>query len=352
MAGFFTAMDNGYKRILAGAIRFRYITVLVVLAIFGGSLALIPSAGFEFVPTQGEDSVILDVQMPIGTRLDVTRNVLKQMELIVQDEIQGYERIIVEVGEPSFFGFLGSSNTSKGSITITLPPFEQRIDDSETIQQKMRRHFNDFPSAVFEFGAAMGGGGLGGSPIVVKLRSEDRELMRVTGERIVELLEERVPEATEPQVNSSEGLPQVEIVIDRAKAYELGLNIATIGQEVRANIDGISAGMFRTGGSEFDILVILEERNRDQIPDLQKIFVNNSFGSRIPLSSFASLERSTGPVSINREDQSRSLQVTAGLAPGNTINVVMPEIQKLIAQVCSPNDKAKGGYSKSCSASI
>ncbi len=339
MAGFFTAMDNGYKRILAGAIRFRYITVLVVLAIFGGSLALIPSAGFEFVPTQGEDSVILDVQMPIGTRLDVTRNVLKQMELIVQDEIQGYERIIVEVGEPSFFGFLGSSNTSKGSITITLPPFEQRIDDSETIQQKMRRHFNDFPSAVFEFGAAMGGGGLGGSPIVVKLRSEDRELMRVTGERIVELLEERVPEATEPQVNSSEGLPQVEIVIDRAKAYELGLNVATIGQEVRANIDGISAGMFRTGGSEFDILVILEERNRDQIPDLQKIFVNNSFGSRIPLSSFASLERSTGPVSINREDQSRSLQVTAGLAPGNTINVVMPEIQKLIAQEIPANEE-------------
>lgn len=339
MARFFTALDNGYKRILSVAIRRKVITVLIVLAIFGGSLALIPLTGFEFVPTQGEDSIILDVQMPIGTKLDVTRSVLQQMELIAQEEIQGYERLIMEVGEPSFFGFLGASDTSKGSLTITLPPFDQRIDDSETVQEKMRAHFNDFPSAVFEFGASMNSGSLGGSPIIIKLRSEDQDLMRSTGERIVDLLEENIPAATEPQINISEGLPQVEIVVDRAKAYELGLNIAGIGQEVRANIDGISAGKFRTGGSEYDILLILEERNRDQIPDLQKIFVLNSFGQRIPLSSFASLERTTGPVNINREDQSRSIQVTAGLAPGNTINVVMPEIQDMIAREIPANEE-------------
>ncbi|HKK49501.1 MAG TPA: efflux RND transporter permease subunit, partial [Alkalispirochaeta sp.] len=145
--------------------------------------------------------------------------------------------------------------------------------------------------------------------------------------------------ATEPQMNLSEGLPQVEIIIDRQKAYQLGLNVRTVGQEVRANIDGITAGRYRTGGSEYDILLVLEERSRDQIPDLDKIVVNNQFGQQIPLSSFVSLERTTGPVSINREDQSRILTITAGLAPDQTINVVMPEIQRLIQEEIPSNEE-------------
>ncbi len=338
MEAFFSGLDRLYKRILAGAIRLRFLTVVVILAIFGGSLVLIPRAGFEFVPDQGGDAVTLNVQLPVGTKLDVTRSVLRQLELIAQEEIEGYSRIIAEAGEPSFFGFLGAADTSKGSLTITLPVFAERIDDAETIEQKLRGYFDDFPSVLFEFGDDQGGGGLSGSPVVIKLRSEDLDLMRTTGQRIVDLLEEQIPEATEPQINLSDGLPQVEIVVDRAKAYELGLSMATIGQEVRANIDGITAGRYRTGGNEYDIVVVLDERNRDQIPDLQKVFVLNNRGEQIPLSSIASLDRTTGPVSIARVDQSRSVEINAGLAPGSTVNVVMPKVVEMIEREIPANE--------------
>ena len=329
MGGFFTWLDNRYMGSLRWVLKHKIITILLILIIFGGSLAMIPRAGFALLPSLGEDSVAVDVELPVGTKLDVTRTVLRQMEDIVREEVNGVEDIILQVGEPSFFGFLGASQEYRGSLTVTLPPFDQRIDDAETVQNKLRAHFNDFPSATFNF-SQQGGPGGNTEPIVVKLRSDDQELMRNVGTRIVEIIEENVPQATEPQLNLQEGLPEVEIVIDRDKAYSLGLNINTIGQEVRASIDGITAGKYRTGGSEFDILVILEERSRDQIPDLNKIFVVNQFGRQIPLSSIATLERTTGPVNINRENQSRQIQLTAGLAPGAVINEVMPEIQRLI----------------------
>ncbi len=339
MAGMFTGLDNGYKRSLAFSLRHKWLVIVLVLGAFVGSLFMIPMTGFEFTPEEESDAVQLNLEMPIGTKLDVTRSVLRQMEAIVEEEVSVYRDIIIQAGEPAFFGFMGASDTSKGTLTVMLPEYDLRVETAEEIQEILRSRFDNFPGAVFSFGDTGGGGGFNASPVEITLRSEDRDLMRTTAERIVELIETEVPGATEPQTDLAEGLPEVEIVIDRQKAYQLGLNISTIGQEVRANIDGITAGQFREGGSERDILLLLEERSRNEIPDLQKIFINSQFGQRIPLSSIAHVQRTTGPVSINRENQSRTVSITAGLAPGETINVVMPEIQRLIQERIPANDE-------------
>lgn len=340
MARGFTALDEAYKASLRWTLHHKFVVVILVVAILGGSIFMIPMTGFEFTPEQEEDSVTVSVAMPVGTTLDVTRSVLTQLELIVQEEVETYRDIIVEAGQPAFFGFLGAADTSKGSLTVLLPAYDERSVSSREVQQILRGHFNDFPGAIFSFdGGDGGGGGFNATPIEIILRSEDRDLMRETGDRIVEVLQEYVPEATEPQMNLAEGLPQIEIVIDRQKAYSLGLDVTSIGREVRANIDGITAGRFREGGNEYDILVILEESGRDQIPDLQRIFVNSRFGERIPLANFASLERTTGPVSIDRQDQSRTVTISAGLAPGETINIVQPKIEAAIAEHIPANDE-------------
>ena len=103
MAGMFTRLDTRYKQSLAFSLRHKWIVIVLVLGAFVGSLFMIPMTGFEFTPDQEEDSVQLDVEMPIGTRLDVTRSVLRQMEAIVEEEVNVYRDIIIEVGEPAFF---------------------------------------------------------------------------------------------------------------------------------------------------------------------------------------------------------------------------------------------------------
>ena len=329
----FTALDDAYKASLRWTLRHKIVVVVVIVGILAGSIFMIPMTGFEFTPEQEEDSVSVAVEMPVGTTLEVTRGVLSQLQIIVEEEVETYRDIIIEAGQPAFFGFLGAADTSKGSLTVLLPPYDERTVSSREVQQILRSHFNDFPGAVFSFDdGGGGGGGFNATPIEIILRSEDRDLMRETGEQIVEVLKNYVPEATEPQMNLAEGLPQIEIVIDRQKAYSLGLDVTTIGREVRAAIDGVTAGRFRRGGNEYDILVILEESGRDQIPDLQRVFVNSRFGERIPLANFASLQRTTGPVSIDRQDQSRTVTINAGLAPGETINIVQPRIEAAIAE--------------------
>ncbi|MCF7928351.1 MAG: efflux RND transporter permease subunit [Spirochaetales bacterium] len=333
MAGLFYRLDNGYKKILAGILRFRWITVGIVVAAFMSSLLLIPQIGFVFLPTMEQDSVEVSVEMPLGTKLEVTETVLKQLETIIKDEVEGYTDIIVEAGQRGFFGFLGSIQAHKGNLRVLLPEYDERIDSSEEVKRKLRSHFNEFPSANFSFSSGGGGGFMGGaSPIDVMVKTEDLEKGRDIAYRIRDLISDNVPRVTEPTVDFKEGVPQIEIFVDRDKAYSLGLNINNIGREIQANIDGITASKFRKGGSEYDILVILEEEDRNELPDLQQIFVQNATGQKIALSNFARLERTTGPISISRENQSRVIHVTGGLKPGVPVNEVELQIRDLISR--------------------
>ncbi len=332
VAGFFTRLENGYKRMLTKAMNHKLITILIIVVLMGASAYTVKDAGFEFLPQVEEDSVQVNLTMPIGTRLEITEDVLNQMEMVIKTELSNYETLIKQVGERSMFAFLGASQTHKGNIRIELPPLEQRDVKAEDLKQRLRGHFNTFPGATFSFGGQQGGGFGGGSPIDVLVKTSDLDKGKEIAEQIRKLIDERVPNATEPTVDLKDGLPQIEIYIDRDKLYALGLDINTVGKEIQANIDGITSGKYRSGGSEYNILTVLHEEDRNEVPDLNKIFVVNNRGKRIPLASFAHYEKTTGPININRENQSRVVHVTAGTAPGVPLNEVELAVRKVIRE--------------------
>ncbi|MBN1411993.1 MAG: efflux RND transporter permease subunit [Spirochaetales bacterium] len=337
MARFFTGLNNVYKKALKMVLQHRFITIVAIAAIFLGSLVALVTQPFELLPNFQGDNVTVNMEMPIGTKIEITESILKQLELIVKEEVKGYKNIIVTAGQRSFFGFMGGGQSHRGSLTISLPPFRERIDTVDTVKMKLRKHFNDIPAAKFNFSGGMGRMSMD-SPVDILIRTEDLIKGKKIADQIRDLLKEKIPEATEPEVNLNDGLPQIEILIDRDKAYDLRLNMYSIGQEIKANVDGITASRFKEGGSEYDIVVILDPEDRDAVPDLDKIFVSNVMGQRIPLASFCTLEKTTGPVSINRENQGRLIHVTAGIIPGTDLKTLQTRITNLIASEIPADD--------------
>ncbi len=332
-AVFFNGMDEGYRRAVGWALRHKLVVILVIVALFGGSLAMIPRIGYVFMPSQAADSVTITLALPIGTPLGETEVALKQLETLAKAELKGIERMVINVGQRSLFGLGGASSGHSGTLQITLPDFVDRIDTADDMKAKIRAHFNDFPAATLTFSSGnMGmGGGMGGSPVDILIKTEDLVKGKQIAERIAALLREKVPEATEPTVDLKDGLPQIELKLDRERLYSLGLNVYTVGQEIKAAVDGITATKYRAGGSDYDVVVILSEADRDELPDLDHIFVMNAGGQRVALSSFARYEKSTGPIDIKRENQSRVIHVTAGTVPGTPINKVEEKVRSAIA---------------------
>jgi HAE1 family hydrophobic/amphiphilic exporter-1 len=333
----FNGLDNLYMKSLHTVLDHKGATVSIVIIIFAASVALFSTVGINFLPTSGDDFVQVSIELPVGTKLDVTEDVINQFQYYVESEIEGYTDIIVTTGSSG--GFFGETPSNQGSIKILLPEYEQRIETSDEIKEIMRSHFESFPSVKFSFSSGQMQMGGSASPIDVIIKSEDLKLAGETAIQIRDLIKENIPEVTEPTVSLNEGLPQIEVNVDREKAYALGLNIYSIGSEISANIDGKSAGTYRSGGEEFDIKVLLEEEDRKSLDDLNNIFIMSQMGEKIPVSNFATLERTTGPTSINREDQSRVLHVTGGLKPGASTSEVEAKVRDLVTSNIVADDK-------------
>ncbi|MDR3170720.1 MAG: efflux RND transporter permease subunit [Treponema sp.] len=325
---FFSWLDGSYRRGIDGVLRHKVWVILVLVALLAGSIVMIPKVGWEFMPQQAADSVTINATLPMGTPLAETEAILQQIQAVVEREVQGYKRIVLNAGGGGGFFNSGSSNT--GSVRINLPDFAERIDSAEDIKAKMRTHFREFPGVSIAFGSS--GMGMGnGNPVDIIIRTEDLVKGKAIGERIALLLKERIPAITEPQVDLKDGLPQIEIELDRERLYALGLSTYTVGNEIKAAVDGITATRYKSGSHDYDVVLILAEADRSTRPALDHIFVNSQLAGRVPLSSFASYKQSTGPMTISRENQSRVIHVTAGVVPGTKLNDLEVLVRGLIS---------------------
>jgi HAE1 family hydrophobic/amphiphilic exporter-1 len=204
---FFAGLDRAYRRAVGWVLRHKIITVGVILALFIGSIPLIWVIGWVFMPQQEADSVSINVTLPMGSPLVETEATLRRLQAIVENEVQGYERIMINAGGGGMLGMGGNSNS--GSLRINLPEFKERIDSADTIKEKLRGYFNQFPGVIFSF---QGGGAMfsSGSPVDIVIRTDDLVKGKAIAEKIAALLKENIPEITEPQVDLRDGLPQID----------------------------------------------------------------------------------------------------------------------------------------------
>lgn len=334
MEGAFEALDRAYKRVLALCIDYRWLTILLVALILALTFQAFNAMHTTLYPTMTETSVNLTVTMPQGTTLGSTQAVLRELESVARNEVRGYKDIIVTTGGGGIFG---TGGTNSGTLQISLPEASQQVDDMFAIQELLRGHFDRFPAASFSFAnMSMGLGNM--NPVDVIVKSDDLGQAVETANALQALIAAQVPGVTEPRADFDQGLPQMEVVIDRDRAYSYGLTMQGIASEISNSINGITATQLKEGGRETDVIVMLREEDRSEVTDIEKMFVRNPAGQKIPLANIATVSRSTGPVSINREDEMRAVHVVGGLAPGYTSSLAQQDIQKVIDGMLIPRD--------------
>jgi HAE1 family hydrophobic/amphiphilic exporter-1 len=307
----FAGLDNAYRRLLSLAVSHRLATVALVAALFIGTIIAIPKMRIVMMPGMNEESVTLNVSLPQGTVYADTRAVMLQLQEFAIDEIKGAKSIIVDVGSSG--RAMGGAGTNRGSITVSLDMNNPAADRSALVRTKLLAHAQDFPNAEMSFSEGMARMMAGGADIDIALRIDDIDTGLAAAKEIADLIKANVPELSEVTVDMTEGLPQVEVVIDRRRAYNMGLSINSIAGEISAAMNGATATTFRYAGNEYNVVIQLAEEDRAKLPDLERLFAASSTGTLYSLSNFASLEKGYGPVSISRENQSRIIHVTANL---------------------------------------
>ncbi len=323
--GALVGLENGYQRGLTFALKNRAMILTLVMIILIISVQLFSTMGMNMQPRGGaDDSVRIDLTMPVGTTLDRTELFLMEMRKIVEEEVEGYTNIIVNVGSSGF----GSSATNEGRIQINLPPPGEQTDSPTDIQNKIRPYLNEYPEATFAFSA--GRRMSSSSPIDIEIYSNDLDLASQSAIEIRDLLRANFPQIKDPESSMEDGAPEYKINIDTDRASAMGLTSSGIASTIKDLLDGRTATTYWLEGTELDVKVRLREDDRKTMEDLESQYILGSSGQSVSLNNLAVLEETIGPMSIHRENETRVLHVTADLDEGVAVTEIQPLIEEFL----------------------
>ncbi len=320
------AITRGYKKILAAALKNRLITIVTAVCVLVVSFAMLPTLGMNMMPAGNDDSVTLNITMPIGTPLSETKIVALAFEDIVKNEVKGYKTLTTTIGSG---GRRGGSSSYKASVSVSLPEASKQIESAAEIQGILRSHFGDFAGARFSFQAGFRGQMMG-SDLDVAIRSDNLEKALEVAEVFTAAMDE-IAVIGDSSIDTERGLPQVEVVIDRDRAYSFGVDVTSVAREINYAINGVTATSYRKDGKEYSVSVMYRPKDRANVMDLESMYVSGTKG-KVSVSNFASLRRGLGPVSIRRENQSRTVHVTASILSKDNANLVENLIKEKVAE--------------------
>lgn len=309
-----------YTNLLKKSLSVRGPVIFLSVAILIFSIALVPTMQIVMMPGGNEDSVRLNISLATGTPLDETRAVVMKLSDYVDEEIKGAKSVTVSIGGRN-------GRTNSGSIEIALPETKEQIDSAEVMKSKLRAHFIEFPGVRLNFRENFTGQ-MFGSDIDIILRSDDLDASLTVADQIADILDKN-PETSEANISMDKGLPQVEIVIDRQRAYDFGVDVTTVAREINYAINGTTACTYRKDGTDYSVIVSYRPEDRKTIEDLETIYVRGTSGM-VSVANFASVKKGLGPVSIARESQSRIIHVRSSILSKTDGKVLCDQIKNTV----------------------
>ena len=265
------------------------------------------------------DSMWINIKAPLGTRLEATDGITRQLEKVV-DLFTDIKTVTTNVGVSIsgnvFSGGFDSSNEAR--IYMDFIDFNDRSQSSLKTMQESVDKIQFVTGADVELDVEDMGPPVG-APIEIQISGDDYRVLGDLAKKIRDNIK-NIPGLVELTDDFVVSKPEIVFRVDREKAKILDVSTLDIASTVRTAISGFDAGDFRDGENDYQITVRFAENDRNAIPDLDKIYIHKE-GKQIPLSSLGQLESAAGYGTINRVDLKRVVSVT-----GNNHNRLSSEI--------------------------
>ncbi|MBR4599046.1 MAG: efflux RND transporter permease subunit [Treponema sp.] len=327
-----------YKKILGTALSHKKTTVFSAVATLLLSFALVPFLGIDLMPDTEAPSVTLNIEQPVGTNHASTAKIVQYFSSVAEREVRKYKTIVASTGTSEMED---SASEHKGSVTIYLPYADEQIDSASDVKRKLESHFAKFPGTKFTFRRGEMEE-MAGQDIDIVIRSNDLTEAGKFAKKLMELMEQ-TGSLGSISMDLKEGLPQVEVLVDRERASDFGVSVDAVATEINNSIAGVTATKFRTNGNEYDVILTYKNSDKEKVMDLDSIMVHGT-NVMVAVSNFASIKKTFGPVEINRQNRTRTIHVTANITDGTNAPEVEAKIKKLVSENCVIPSSVTLGY--------
>jgi HAE1 family hydrophobic/amphiphilic exporter-1 len=337
--GFFHWLDTTYARQVRWALDHPSVIIALSIITFLFTFPLNRMVGREFVPTEDMGEWTIHMDTPEGTSLEgsqeIAFNVLKEL-----DGIEGVAQIepMVNPGGSGAGGGGGGSNVTHIHFQCQALPIDQRKQTQSEIITEMRKRLAAHPAyrpSITSRNALGSGEGQGGYAISANILGPD--LQQVAEFSMKALAEAaKVPSLTEMKISLSVSNPEIHVAVDRRRAADLGVRMATIGNTLRLAVAGDDQiSFYKEGQEQYPIKIRVLESQRRDAEQIGRLTVPSPSGP-VRIDNIARVVRGLGPSQLQRSNRQFSVMVTADVAPGHALDEASNDVRKLFGSLGMP----------------
>lgn len=320
-----------YRRCLHACLDAPMVVVAISLLFAATAVVLFPTIKSELTPTEDRSIAFMRISAPQGVSLDYLSQQMRQIENLLEP----YR----ESGEiNSTFSIAGTGGSkNSGFIVMRLAPWDQRERSQQQILSEVSALVRDVPGVrAFAFQPnSLGIRGAGSGLQFAVAGSNDYATLGATADKIISAMEQD-PRFRQVRLSTEATQPQLSVSIDRERASDLGIDINGLGTAMQAMLDGRKIGQVFINDQAYDVKFVSTSNPINDPTDMENIFIKTGDGRFVPVSTIASLVEKAVPPSLAREQQLRSVAVTAGLADDFALGNAYEEALKIAEPLLPP----------------
>lgn len=329
-------LQNRYRRLLTAAVQKSRSIVAAAGILFLIAVFMLFSAGTEFIPALEEGSIFISVVMAPSIALEKATELILNLEKQIV-KFAEVEEVISRIGRPEAGSHPHPVNY--GEVQIKLKPLRDwknhrtKNDLIEALNKNLSEtpgiHLNFTQPIQNAFDELISGVK---SQLAIKIYGEDLKILQQTAEDVHNKIHD-IPGLVDTSVEQSFGQPQVQVTADREKCARYGIDLNHVLEMVEMAVGGENIGTVFFNNRRFAINLRYQENHRNDPQILENLLIPRGDGSLVPVHQVASIQKVTGPMQINRENNHRRWIVQGNIRGRDMGNVVKDIKERVSEQV-------------------
>jgi cobalt-zinc-cadmium resistance protein CzcA len=334
-------LQRMYRRALIVVLKLKMLTISVALLLFAAAMWAFSQMGGEFIPTLEEGDLTVEISMMQGTSLSEVVNTFGKAEKLLLNRFPEINQAVTRIGSSEIP--TDPMPMERGDMMLAMKPkAEWRSADNREelmarmehvlaaipgihveISQPMQMRFNELMTGIRQ-------------DVAIKIYGEDLDVLALQAEKIARSIGP-VAGVNEPYIEKVSGLPQIQVIYNRDRIAQYGLNIRELNMILKTAFAGTVTGAVFEGEKRFDMVVRLDRKLRENISGVENLLIPLPSGSKVPLSQVADIRFEDAPAQVSREDGRRRIYVGFNVS-GRDVESTVKEIQaKLNADLKLPS---------------
>lgn len=342
VVGLLDRLDKWYAKALRYCLRHKRWTVLAMFLFF--VLSILPfvmgKIGTDFMQQTDNGRISVSVELATGNRIEETMKTARYIENRFYELAPEIRLISTSAGTTDDDGVSAMFSTTMNntiSMTVVCSKKNERERSIFEIAEVLRRELATYPEIIdYQCAVSSGVGGMSSSTVDIEIYGYDFDQTNAFAQDVRAAVRDNVPGARDIDISRDTDRPEIKLNLDKEKLAYHGLSTATVSTYVRNRVNGMAAGYLKEDGDEYDIVVRLQEDDRNSITDIQDMTVPTPAGAMVKLGELGTVEEYWAPPTIERKSRQRI--VTVSVTPYETsLGELAENIEKTVDRMGVPS---------------